>query len=419
MLLRLHCGPGRVPESSTVLSRTSPVPGSLPVPPPEDPPPSPPSDSLGPSSHLGYAVPLHPSKGRPSDPGVSVKPVTGVTNRLLTRAIRRVEARWRELYGSSADVADIPRILAASALAADHGDASFIESLTPRPSLRLSLHLVDLLEDELLAVWQKGETAASQVLQTVGRLRVVRAAIERRFQHLPGAPLVGVDGLEFLIEFVHDLRSPLNSLLLLADRLQQGWSGPLTALQLRQLRLIYAAAHALNTVTSNALQMTREWDQLEEPEVRPFSVTKLLAEVQDVVRSLAAQKGLEVNFIRPNIDRRLGHPVELHRTLLNLVTNALKFTREGSITVSATDLGDNKVEFAVQDTGPGIHAAAQETLFQPFRRSVGAGRATFSSTGLGLAITRRLVGALGGQLKYETAAGKGTRFFFVLELAVP
>ncbi len=327
-----------------------------------------------------------------------------------------MEARWRERYGATTDGADIPRILAASALAADRADASFIEALTPRPSLRLSLHLVDLLEDELLAIWRKGETAASQVLQTVARLRAVRSAIEGRFQQLPGAPLVGVDGLEFLIEFVHDLRSPLNSLLLLADRLQQGWSGPLTSLQQRQLRLIYAAAHALNTVTINALQMTREWDQLEEPEARPFSITKMLSEVQDVVRSLAVQKGLEVNFIRPNIDRRIGHPIELQRTLLNLVTNGLKFTREGSITVSATDQGDNRVEFAVQDTGPGIHAAAQETLFQPFRRSAGAGRAVFSATGLGLAITQRLVGALGGQLRYETAAGKGTRFYFVLDL---
>jgi len=355
---------------------------------------------------------------RVSDPSLVVLPVTGVGNRLLTRAIRRVEARWRDLYGPATDVADIPRILAASALAADRGDASFIDALTPRPSLRLSLHLVDLLEDELLALGRTGETPASHVLQTVGRLRLVRAAIERRFQQLPGAPLVGIDGLEFLIEFVHDMRSPLNSLLLLADRLQQGWSGPLTPLQLRQLRLIYAASHALNTVTSNALQMTREWDQLEEPEARPFSVTKLLSEVQDVVRTLAAQKGLEVNFIRPNVDRRLGHPIELNRILLNLVTNALKFTRAGTITVSATDRDAGHVEFAVQDTGPGIHSSAQETLFQPFRRSSGARRPTFSSTGLGLAITQRLAAALGGQLQYETAPGKGTRFFFTLDLPV-
>ena len=352
-----------------------------------------------------------------SDPSVGVAPVTGVNNRLLTRAIRRVEGRWREEYGASTDIADIPRILAAAALAADRGDASFIDTLAPRPSLRLSLHLVDLLEDELILLGRSGETA-SQVLQTVGRLRVVRAVIERRFQQLPGAPLVGIDGLEFLIEFVHDMRSPLSSLLLLADRLQQGWSGPLTPLQLRQLRLIYAAAHALNTVTSNALQMTRERDQLEETEARPFSVTKLLSEVQDVVRALAAQKGLEVSFIRPNVDRRLGHPIELQRILLNLVTNALKFTRAGTITVTGTDHNHSHVEFAVQDTGPGIHALAQETLFQPFRRTSGAHRAVFSATGLGLAITQRLVAALGGELKYDTSPDRGTRFFFTLDLPV-
>src|SRR6267154_2799049 len=344
---------------------------------------------------------------RGSDPSIGVVPVTGVSNRLLTRAIRRVEARWRELYGPSTDIADIPRILAASALAADRGDASFIDSLTPRPSLRLSLHLVDLLEDELIALWRSGENAPAQVLQTIDRLRFVRAAIERRFQQLPGAPLVGIDGLEFLIEFVHDMRSPLNSLLLLADRLQQG-----------QLRLIYAASHALNSLTSNALQMTRERDELEEPEARPFSVTKLLSEVQDVVRTLAAQKDLEVLFLRPDIDRRLGHPIELQRILLNLVTNALKFTRAGTITVSATDRDDSHVEFAVQDTGPGIHASAQQTLFQPFRKLSGTRRAIFSATGLGLAITQRLVAALGGQLTYDTAPGKGTRFFFTLDLPV-
>ena len=92
---------------------------------------------------------------RISDPSLGVLPVTGVNNRLLTRAIRRVEARWRDLYGPATDVADIPRILAASALAADRGDASFIDALTPRPSLRLSLHLVDLLEDAICAYEQR------------------------------------------------------------------------------------------------------------------------------------------------------------------------------------------------------------------------------------------------------------------------
>ena len=356
---------------------------------------------------------------RVADPPVGLNPVAGVTHALITRAIRRIETRWKETADGPADLAAIAPILAAAALAVDRGDASCIDALARRPSLRLTMQLVDLLQDELLTLWRSGECSPGHVLPTVDRLRRVRADLEWRLQQLPGAPLAGLDGFEFLIEFVHDMRSPLSSLQLLADRLQQGWSGPLTPLQLRQLRLMYAAAHALNTVTTNALQLTRECDQLEEPEARPFSVTKLLSEVQDVVGTLAIQKGLEVNFIRPDMDRRVGHPIELQRILLNLVTNALKFTRAGRVTVSATDQEHDHVEFAVQDTGPGIPLDAQGTLFQPFHRHGDGSHATFSATGLGLAITQRLVRALGGRLQYETAEGKGTRFSFVLDLPVP
>jgi signal transduction histidine kinase len=165
--------------------------------------------------------------------------------------------------------------------------------------------------------------------------------------------------------------------------------------------------------------MTRAWDELEEPDARPFSVTKLLSEVEAVVGTLAVQKGLAVDFILPHLDRRLGHAIELQRILLNLVTNALKFTRAGRVTVSATDQEHDRVEFAVQDTGPGISLDARRMLFQPFHRCGTGGHATFSATGLGLAITQRLVRALGGRLQYETAAGKGTRFYFVLDLPVP
>lgn len=347
-----------------------------------------------------------------SEPPVGVDAAAGVNTDLITLAVRRVEARWRESFGAAAEVAILTRILA-------FGDASFLDRPTPPPPLRASLHLAHLLEDELLASWRAGESAATDVLPTLDRVRQIRSVIEDRLQQLPGAPLVGRDGLEFLVEFVHDLRSPLTSLQLLADRLQQGLSGPLNALQRRQLRLMYGAAHALNTLTSNAFQMTREWDHLEEPAPRPFSVTRLLSDVLYVVRTLALQKGLELNFIRPDADRRLGHPIELQRILLNLVTNSLKVTRAGSIRVSATDRDGTRVEFAVQDTGPGIPACAQESLFQPFRRSGVDGSAVFSGTGLGLAITQRLVRALGGELLYDTAEGRGTRFYFVLDLPVP
>jgi signal transduction histidine kinase len=103
--------------------------------------------------------------------------------------------------------------------------------------------------------------------------------------------------------------------------------------------------------------------------------------------------------------------------LLNLTTNAMKFTHEGSVELSARPVGGNFVEFAVRDTGPGIPAEALETLYHPFKRE--PTRQTgyaFSGTGLGLAICRRLVAAMDSTLEIETHHDWGTRFSFRLEL---
>lgn len=366
----------------------------------------------------GRPSPAPPPKARTSGPaGLElVRPVAGVSSRLLTRAVRRVEARWTQQYGPGTDTGDIPRLLAAFALAADHHDACYVDDLIPRPSLRLSQHLLDLLETELIAFWNAGEAPSHQALLAIAALRDVRAAIEQRFQHLPGAPLLGADGLEFLIEFAHDLRSPLNAVLFLAETLQQGRSGVVNGLQRRQLGLIYSAALALSGVASNALGLARERDYLEESEPTPFSITEMFESIRDIVRPMAEEKGLAVHLTPPRVDLRLGHPLELNRTLLNLATNGLKFTHQGSVSIRADDADGNRVDFSVRDTGGGINPEARDALFQPFRRSSGEQRFTFSSTGLGLAISRRLVAAMGGRLAFDTSATEGTRFYFSLDL---
>ncbi|MHB1170670.1 MAG: ATP-binding protein, partial [Longimicrobiales bacterium] len=115
--------------------------------------------------------------------------------------------------------------------------------------------------------------------------------------------------------------------------------------------------------------------------------------------------------------RRIGFPTPLSRVLLNLTTNALKFTENGTVELSARAVGGARVEFSVRDTGPGIHPEAMATLYQPFRRQ--STRSTgyyFSGTGLGLAICRRLVEAMGSELKLETRDNWGTRFSFVIDL---
>jgi len=376
--------------------------------------------SAGTKGRPSPAPPLVPglqSKPRTSGGGLElIRPVAGVSSRLLTKAVRRVEARWAKLYGPGNDAGDIPRLLAAFALAADRRDALYVDDLLPRPPLRLSQHLLDLIEAELIAIWNDGESASHQVLPTIAALRDVRAAIEQRFQHLPGAPLLGADGLEFLVEFAHDLRSPLNAVLFLAESLQQGRSGVVNGLQRRQLGLIYSAALALSSVASNALGLARERDYLEESEPTPFSITEMLESIRDIVRPMAEEKGLAVHLVPPRVDLRLGHPLELNRTLLNLATNGLKFTHQGSVSITAEDGDANRVNFAVRDTGGGINPQAQDALYQPFRRSSGEQRYTFSSTGLGLAISRRLVSAMGGKLAFDTSPAEGTRFYFGLDL---
>ncbi len=118
----------------------------------------------------------------------------------------------------------------------------------------------------------------------------------------------------------------------------------------------------------------------------------------------------------PATDHRLGLPLALSRVLLNLTTNALKFTEKGFVEIVARDNGPTLVEFSVRDSGPGISSDAHHNLYSPFRLTKQGDRHFFSSTGLGLALCRRLVQAMGSELQYESKRGWGTRFHFELAL---
>ncbi|MGH7592959.1 MAG: ATP-binding protein, partial [Gemmatimonadales bacterium] len=111
-----------------------------------------------------------------------------------------------------------------------------------------------------------------------------------------------------------------------------------------------------------------------------------------------------------------GHPGAINRVLLNLTTNALKFSAEGHVEVKVVEIGGDIVECSVRDTGRGVPAAAMPTLFEPFRRRQKPGDYAFSGSGLGLSICRKLVEAMGAELAVTTAPGEGTRFSFRLVL---
>ena len=208
------------------------------------------------------------------------------------------------------------------------------------------------------------------------------------------------------MELAHDLRSPLTSIMFLAESMQLGQSGPISEAQRRQLGLIRSAALCLCSMASDVLDLSRRGESLTEAEPAPFSITDVFRSVRDLARPLAEEKGLDLRFLAPELDERVGHDRAVARVLLNLTTNALKYTDTGFVEVAARETGDARIEFSVRDTGPGIDGLdAGPTV-----------RSDFSSSGLGLAICRKLVAAMGGELVVTTHPQGGTKFSFEIDL---
>jgi signal transduction histidine kinase len=309
---------------------------------------------------------------------------------MLKGAVAAVQAKWQNDLGDALDTAEATQLLDWLTQAATQ--AARGETLArggPAASV-LGRHLLELLRAEVVRSWRSVEQQPEpeQVLELLEALLLVRAAIEPDWSQYFTSRLSGPDGLDLVVEVAHDLRSPLTSILFLAETLGRGQSGEVNELQRRQLRLIYSAALGLSTLASDVIELARGGDQLVEKEL--------------------------------SSDRRLGRPLALSRVLLNLTTNALKFTDEGYVEITTQAKGLSNIEFAVRDTGHGITQEALANLYQPFRRSrgrTGRGGYYFSGTGLGLAMCRKLIEAMGSELKYETRPDWGTRFVF--ELALP
>jgi signal transduction histidine kinase len=217
------------------------------------------------------------------------------------------------------------------------------------------------------------------------------------------------------------MRSPLTSILLLAETLQRGQSGPLNEIQRRQLGIIHTGALGLMSIVADLITAGTSARGLLGGDPVPFSVTELLLSLRDMVLPIAEQKGLDLLIRAPALDRRVGHPVPLSRVLLNLVTNALKYTDGGRVEVVVAPSRAGQVRFAVRDTGDGLPAdvvarlavkgggaqAAQPEQAEPER---------FSSTALGLNICQGLLAAMGSELHVETEPKRGSKFTFELLL---
>lgn len=283
--------------------------------------------------------------------------------------------------------------------------------------LNVPRRFIDVLRTELLTQLRESPEPldGAEVVAVFSALEEIARRGEMTTTGRFVARLAGAESVNAVVEIAHDIRSPLSSVLFLVDTIRRGQSGKVSPVQERQLGLVYSAALGLSTLASDLIDAVRG-ERLVDGRPIPFSITEVMLNVCAIVQPIGEEKSLPLHVSFPHVDGRVGYPSAINRVLLNLTTNALRYTDSGSVSIGCMEMGERRVEFWVKDTGRGIPDSVLAMLFDGFRP--GSMGIRFSSAGLGLAICRTLLEAMDSSLKVETTPESGTRFSFQLDLQV-
>jgi PAS domain S-box-containing protein len=218
---------------------------------------------------------------------------------------------------------------------------------------------------------------------------------------------------EFLAMMSHELRTPLNSILGYSSLLSEGLLGDLSADQSRALAKTRGASEHLLSLINDILDLSKV--EAGKMALAPASVPvgAFMSDFEEGCAPLLADSPLD---FRVRVEEGLPpvhvDPTRLRQVLLNLVSNALKFTDEGSVELRIGLEGEDRVRFEVEDTGIGIEKENLEVIFEGFRQLEEFPTRAQKGTGLGLAISRKLVGLMGGHLRVRSVHGEGSVFWF-------
>jgi len=221
---------------------------------------------------------------------------------------------------------------------------------------------------------------------------------------------------QFLANMSHEFRTPLNAMLGYTSMLLQGVAGPIDGPARRQLSRIESNGRHLLTIINEILDISRIEAGRMPLQVARFNVPELINEVRAELEPIIMRSKLNVTIdlsrdLRPIMSDRQ----KVKQILLNLLSNALKFTHQGTVTISAHRLArDRSVELTVADTGIGIAPADQERIFEDFRQLDNSPTRAYGGTGLGLSICRRLAQMLDGSILLQSQVGVGSRFTLTL-----
>jgi len=219
---------------------------------------------------------------------------------------------------------------------------------------------------------------------------------------------------EFLANMSHELRTPLNAIIGFSEVLVDRMFGALNEKQDEYLKDIYASGQHLLSLINDILDLSKIEAGRMELEVTDFDLPSAIDNALILVRERASRRGITLGH---SVDERLG-PIrgderKVKQVLLNLLSNALKFTPEGGRIDVRAGVLDSVAEIAVKDTGVGIAPEDQEAVFEEFRQ-VGTADKKVEGTGLGLALARKFIELHGGRIWVESEVGKGSRFTFTL-----
>jgi len=273
------------------------------------------------------------------------------------------------------------------------------------------------------------EAQQAELEQTNAQLEEQTKLLERQKDALSSAQVVLTEKAaeleratqyknEFLANMSHELRTPLNSTLILAKLLADNKEGNLSDEQLKYAQTISSAGNDLLALINDILDLSK----IEAGKVDVNSESILIAAAVDAlvktVEPLAQQKGLTFRAtVDPGTPERIDtDPQRLAQIMKNLLSNALKFTDKGEVSLRVFPIAENSIAFAVHDAGIGIPQHQQSIIFEAFRQADGSTHRRYGGTGLGLSISRDLARLLGGNIDVRSTVGQGSIFTLILPL---